>query len=88
MPLPELCRLLTETGFTILTQTSHDNDLRRSLLRLHSDLAADRNRLISTHGESGVAALTRILDKTIPAVGDTYGYTIIAARRGHGSGRP
>ncbi|HEY8979427.1 MAG TPA: class I SAM-dependent methyltransferase [Streptomyces sp.] len=78
--LPHLLALLRDTGFHVETVTDLDAHLRRSLHRLDADLDRERQRLQSLHGPEGVDALTRILRKTVPGIGQVFGYTVITTR--------
>ncbi|MCX3063776.1 class I SAM-dependent methyltransferase [Streptomyces beihaiensis] len=78
--LTQLLALLSDTGFHVETVTDLDAHLRHSLHRLDADLDRERHRLHSLHGPQGVDALTRILRKTIPGIGQVFGYTVITTR--------
>ncbi|MBD0844325.1 SAM-dependent methyltransferase [Streptomyces sp. TRM68416] len=79
-PLPTLLALLDGTGFETIEVTRLDPHLRRSLQRLQDDLAHADHALRTAYGPEAVAALRRILHKTVPGIGSTYGYITVSAR--------
>lgn len=79
--IPQLLADLRDSAFTVTGVTRLDDHLRRSLRRLSSDLEQRREELTPRHGAHSVDALTRILGKTIPGIGPTFGYAVITTSR-------
>ncbi|MFD5463357.1 SAM-dependent methyltransferase [Kitasatospora sp. NPDC127059] len=79
-PLTTLRTHLEDSGFQIEKITDLDEHLHRSLNRLDADLNRRRPHLNDIHGPQATDALTRILHKTLPGIGTTFGYVALTAR--------